>query len=205
MAATVSFGSGSCKANISVTVVRSAAAPPGCSASVDAKGNPTLRFNTLKASAEQCGTVSAARVDAEKAKANAILHGKGMAGTVSVEVVVDRSSSAATVSLGRASQGEWFGLGINASAMAEEPFALVVDGSGAVSVHQLETHQPGTILPPFTFTVLSNSIANGYRTVKVRLPFAGPHYDFNKVGGGEFLFITAVGSTPTFGYGNRLM
>ena len=43
----------------------------------------------------------------------------------------------------------WFGVGFNASSMADAPWTLLVDGSGAVSERQLAApHSPGTLLTP---------------------------------------------------------
>ena len=80
-------------------------------------------------------------------------------------------------------------------------YAIVVDGSGEVTEHLLGDHTPGTVLNT-SVSVLNHSVANGLRTVVVSRPLAGltaRHFSFDarKM---SLPFITALGSTPTFGY-----
>ena len=48
----------------------------------------------------------------------------------------------------------WFGVGFDASTMADKPYAIIVDGAGAVTERKLENHAPGTLLQPGSIEVL---------------------------------------------------
>ena len=58
--------------------------------------------------------------------------------------------------------GAWFGVGFNASSMPEEPWAVIVDGAGAVTERKLGNHAAGTLLKP-SVRVVSSTAAPGQR------------------------------------------
>lgn len=101
----------------------------------------------------------------------------------------------------------WFGVGFGATKMADLPYAIIVDGNGAVTERKLADHGPGTLYAP-SVKVVSSQVAAGIRTVVVERPVAGAkndvpggkgHYSFPAVPG-QINLITAVGDTPTLAY-----
>ena len=55
----------------------------------------------------------------------------------------------------------WFGLGVNASTMADKPWTLVVDGEGAITERVLGVHEAGTLLPRSVTLQVSTRILGG--------------------------------------------
>lgn len=100
----------------------------------------------------------------------------------------------------------WFGIGFNASVMADSPYTLVVNASGVIE-QQIGTcgseaeHCPGDQLIS-SITVVSNTVAGGVRTVVMTRAFQGKtskHYSFGLTTPAIPL-ITAVGQSPVFAY-----
>ena len=56
--------------------------------------------------------------------------------------------------------------------MSDAPYAIIVDGKGAVQERRLASHAPGTALAP-SLEVLSASVQNGVRTVVLRRAAVG--------------------------------
>lgn len=110
-------------------------------------------------------------------------------------------AAAATITLVGPSD-VWFGVGLNASLMADKPYAIVVaGGTGSVSEHLMANHAAGTALPS-SVTLVSNTVADGTRTVVLTRPLRGAsagHYTFQPTELG-LDFIAAVGAGPAFGY-----
>mmetsp|Transcript_58745 Transcript_58745/g.128742 ORF Transcript_58745/g.128742 Transcript_58745/m.128742 type:complete len:880 (+) Transcript_58745:49-2688(+) len=101
----------------------------------------------------------------------------------------------------------WFGVGINASEMADAPYALISNGSGIME-RQIGTcgseaeHCPGDLLTS-SVTVVSNTVEDGMRTILMTRPFAGltdAHHSFHLGGQTNMNLITAVGSSQVFAY-----
>eukprot|EP00933_Yihiella_yeosuensis_P004590 TRINITY_DN108964_c0_g1_i1.p1 TRINITY_DN108964_c0_g1~~TRINITY_DN108964_c0_g1_i1.p1 ORF type:complete len:576 (+),score=88.66 TRINITY_DN108964_c0_g1_i1:245-1729(+) len=101
----------------------------------------------------------------------------------------------------------WFGVGFNATRMADQPYALISSDSGVVE-RKLGTcgdearHCGGTVLRQ-SITVQSNTVANGIRTIVMTRPLRGAtpdHYSFDLTNEGTLHMITAVGSSQTFAY-----
>ena len=113
---------------------------------------------------------------------------------VNVGVSVDASTATITIS-GNASA--WFGVGFDAKSMLDLPYAIIVDGSGAVSERKLADHAPGTLLKA-TITVVSNRVEDGRRTVVLTRPLAGSAFSFS-LAQDTLPLISAVGSGPEFG------
>merc|ERR1712190_54661 len=97
--------------------------------------------------------------------------------------------------------GAWFGVGFNAQAMKNLPYAIIVDGKGAVTERKLADHGPGTLLAP-SIRIVSNSVVAGIRTVEISRLVAGitaDHYSLPTTPGGIDV-ITAVGNTVELAY-----
>jgi len=95
----------------------------------------------------------------------------------------------------------WFGVGFNAAAMKDLPYAIIVDGKGAVTERKMVDHGPGTLLNA-SLTVVESSVANGVRTVKITRPVSSltkDHYALPTTPG-EINMITAIGNTPELAY-----
>ena len=91
------------------------------------------------------------------------------------------------------------GVGFNAEKMADEPYAIIVDGNGKVSERKLGNHAPGKLLPN-TLTVLSNSVKNNIHTVTItRAIVASDEMSYLK-NAGNLNVITAIGSTVELSY-----
>jgi len=108
----------------------------------------------------------------------------------------------------RGPAGVWFGVGFNASAMKDAPWAIIVEPNGAagsgdavaVSERRLADQSPGTLLPP-TLAVLSSSVVDGQRTVVLRRPLAAGSTGFGFPStAGVVPFINAIGSGAKFAY-----
>jgi len=102
----------------------------------------------------------------------------------------------------------WFGAGLDATHMADAPYTIIANASGAFE-QQIGTcgseaeHCPGTRLAPQSLTLISNTVLDGRRTVVVTRPFKGAsphHYTFDATTLGTLNFITAVGHTQLFAY-----
>jgi len=140
-------------------------------------------------------------------------HTKVVSGTVSSEaastsvtLLLDEEESKATITLSGPS-GVWFGVGFDAPnfVMADNPYAIIVDGSGEVSETKLDTpltgHGPGTLLEP-SVEVLSTIDEDGYITVVIRRSLTGAssdHYTFD-MAKSSLPLIIASGTTAEFGY-----
>lgn len=100
----------------------------------------------------------------------------------------------------------WFGVGFNATLMADKPYAITIEGSsGSVVERQLGSHDgkdpAGTVLKS-TVTVVSNTVTDGLRTVVLTRPRQGTttqHYTFDP-SNLQIDFINAVGSSPKFAF-----
>merc|ERR1712232_1432323 len=101
----------------------------------------------------------------------------------------------------------WFGVGFFAQAMEDKPYAIIVDGNGAVSERVLASHMgsapnPGGTLLATSIKTVSSSTAAGKRTVVLSRPAIGAskqHASFT-LQDVEIPFINALGASSTFGY-----
>lgn len=83
--------------------------------------------------------------------------------------------------------------------MSDEPYAIIVDGSGKVQERKLADHAEGIVLAP-SLRIMSNTVDGDIRTVVLTRPFVGAtkdHYTFSTKEL-SLAFINAVGSGPTF-------
>ena len=64
--------------------------------------------------------------------------------------------------------GKWFGVGLGAKTftMSDQPYTIVVDGSGKVSELKLGDHSGGQTLAK-SVTIVSNKVVNGRRTISL--------------------------------------
>lgn len=67
--------------------------------------------------------------------------------------------------------GKWFGVGLGAKTftMSDQPYTIVVDGSGKISELKLGDHSGGRTLTN-SVQVVSNKVVNGKRTVSLTRP-----------------------------------
>ena len=64
--------------------------------------------------------------------------------------------------------GKWFGVGLGAKTftMSDQPYTIMVDGSGKVSELKLGDHSGGQTLAK-SVTIVSNKVVNGRRTISL--------------------------------------
>jgi hypothetical protein len=90
----------------------------------------------------------------------------------------------------------WFGVGFNATAMQNLPYAIIVDGNGGVQERKLADHDPGKAIQT-SVKILSNTVTDGVRTVLLQRPLTGltpDHYSFSP-SIATINFINALGDT----------
>lgn len=161
--------------------------PPGCSAVPVATGGYEAVFNADDTSTAQCGARGPSR-------------SRGLRESlVILSLDVDENAGEVTISI-TGGDGKWFGVGFDATAMSDLPYAIVVDGYGRVTERKLEDHGPGRLLPA-TVRVLSNIVQHGNRTVVLKRALAGASPDYYSFAAKRtFLpFINALGGTADFG------
>eukprot|EP00756_Hemistasia_phaeocysticola_P029881 Hpha_TRINITY_DN16259_c2_g9::TRINITY_DN16259_c2_g9_i1::g.16440::m.16440 len=170
--------------------------PYGCILVPDAGkvGSYSAVFNTFKPAPtlpqRTCGSASAG------AKA---MYGSNDLGSLT-NLTISHDGATATITLS-GPDGDWFGVGFNATAMADHPYAIIVDGLGKVQERTLGPHAPGNVLPA-SITVQSSKATGGTRTVVMTRSVAGAsstHYSI-PVTPGSINVITAIGNTPQLAY-----
>mmetsp|Transcript_30184 Transcript_30184/g.59088 ORF Transcript_30184/g.59088 Transcript_30184/m.59088 type:complete len:774 (-) Transcript_30184:87-2408(-) len=166
--------------------------PPGCSMSTLSAGATSRHiafFNSLQSSTTACA-------------AKASIVAGSAASLTSVDIQLDEAQGEATISLSGPSD-VWFGVGFNATKMADTPWTIVVDGAGHVSEHLLADHAPGSLLSP-SVKVVSSTVKGALRTVVLTRPLKGKnssYFTFDAAAADATLhFINAVGSGPSFSY-----
>ena len=166
--------------------------PVGCSAtSTGSALEAEVFFNTLTESSTRCA-----------AGVTAVLATAELLGSLAVSVWLNPANQTATIRLAGPAD-VWFGVGFNASAMKDQPWAITVEGSGKVSERRLADQGGGsttsTLAP--SVTVASNTVAGNTRTVVVTRSLKGPYYNFTATSAAATTpFIGAVGSGPAFAY-----
>jgi hypothetical protein len=95
----------------------------------------------------------------------------------------------------------WFGVGFNAQAMVEQPYSIIVDGTGVVQERKMANHAAGKNLSS-TVTVVSNTVTSGRRTVVLTRAAKGLTKDHTTFTMEDLRipFISAVGSTSALSY-----
>ena len=119
---------------------------------------------------------------------------------VTLNLNLDASSTnQATITM-TGPDGVWYGVGFDAQAMENLPYAIIIDGTGAVMERKLGNHDPGQQLKT-SVKVVSNKVVDGVRTVVMTRPLQGAtadHYTFNPLSQSTMPFISAVGNTSAF-------
>jgi hypothetical protein len=180
--------------------------PPGCSVTVlppdpessaksegkNPPGDASVFFNELATQATACGGTPSASASLWGASL------KDNAQPVGFYVAINATHIELTVS---GPADVWYGIALNTSTMAGKPWALIVDGVGAVSEHALGNEEAGSLLPKIV-TVLSTTVGDGRRTVVAARPLAGlSRFDLAALRENMNLpMIVAVGSGPKFAY-----
>jgi hypothetical protein len=173
------------------TVDSKSSLPAGCSIERDSSGKIDITFNKVQAggiSSTTCGGTSS------------VVSGTTQS-LVQLHVSMDKSAEEVRITMAGPS-AVWYGCGFNASEMSDEPWAIIVDGHGAVTERKLVDQKAGSLLTT-TVKVLSNTVTDGLRTVVMSRPMKGAgaeYYSFDYTGPSTVPFINAVGSTPTFSY-----
>jgi len=169
--------------------------PHGCSVTTYANGTAVTRYNTA-GSSDGC-TVGGLRSGAATSTIN-VKFGISLDSSLPGGLATLRLSGPADV---------WFGVGLDADAMADAPYTIVVNASGVIE-QKIGTcgseaeHCPGDPLAS-SVKVLSNTVVDGKRTVVITRPFKGltrQHYSFNMSRVATLNFITAVGYSHVFAY-----
>ena len=171
-------------ARLAGETVHDAHVPAGCSVSMGAAGAAVARYNTDADALACCGGASE-------------IFGAASS-LVSLSVRVSVVNGTATLEL-RGPADVWFGVGLNASMMADTPYAIVVEGgTGRVSERRLADHAAGAALIP-SVAVVSSAVVDGMRTVVLERPIVGAtadHYTFD-ADALHVDFINAIGAGPT--------
>jgi hypothetical protein len=160
--------------------------PSGCSVQVNGT-SALVFFNTNTKSTACCGGGADTIEGVQESLVTLGMRLSGSGGTI--------------INMTGPADGNWFGVGFNTHYMANSPYAIVVDGTGAVSEHVLGDHVAGTVLAP-SIKVVSQSVVNGQRTVVMTRALKGltpQHHDFDYTST-SMDFISAVGSSSAFSY-----
>eukprot|EP00729_Bicosta_minor_P005846 gene5846-9467_t len=161
--------------------------PAGCSITVGSAG-VTGYFNTAPTTPVLCGGVPGARHVA----------GGGAAGKVALALQLSEAKNVVTITMTGPSN-VWFGVGFNAQAMTDLPWAIVVDGiTGKVSEHKLADQAPGIVLQPSVKIVSSSVTADSQRTVVMTRSIKMSDYESNYF---NFDLSHAVGNLAMFAQG----
>ncbi|KAL1520060.1 hypothetical protein AB1Y20_023535 [Prymnesium parvum] len=170
------------------------AAPAGCYVVQHASGDATVTFNAAGGGA--CPHASPRRGDATSAVG------------VRFQLSLDSAPAGGNATIILSGPADvWFGVGLRAVQMADQPYTLVASASGVVE-RQIGTcgseaeHCPGDALAP-SLTLHSNTVADGVRTLVLSRPFRGAtakHYTFDPSTDTVLPFISAIGSSATFAY-----
>jgi len=164
--------------------------PAGCSATTDPASplKVSVFFNRLKSSTIACG----ASTQAVAGAASSLVH---------VAVALDATKDTATITLTGPSD-VWFGVGFGASDM-QGTYAMIVDGTGAVTEQKLGNHLAGTQLKA-SVKIVRATVSDGNRTVVLSRPLKGAGSDYYTFSvdsqDATVQFISAVGSGPQFSY-----
>ena len=137
-------------------------APSGCYILAHARGNEA-HFNTQDNSTAECGSTSGRPVrsmgSADSSSRDLTLELDLNGGTLNATITITGPSDV------------WFGVGFNASAMADQPYTITIEGS-TITERKLANHMSGEPLAS-SIIVLSNTVAPGRRTLPSRMNRAG--------------------------------
>lgn len=172
--------------NWTQTTVNDPTQPAGCSLKAQENFTVDVIFNAARSSVP-CGSAVARIVGA-------------MQSLVRLELALDVERQVATISV-TGPVGVWFGVGFNASAMKDAPWAVIVDGYGGVTERKLADQNPGVQLAP-SVTVTANTTSGNTRTLVLSRPFKGKSSDYFSFSASltSLAFINAIGNGPTLAY-----
>ena len=164
------------------------AVPSGCTVTFDAAAGVVKAFFNTKESTQCCGAGVTE------------LHGTAESLSMTLAMSVSSTTGRVQVTLTGPST-VWFGAGFFSQSMADLPYAMIVDGAGAVTERRMANHGAGNLLKP-TVTVVSNTVAAGVRTVVLTrdaISHSAEYANFTMTDL-EVPFINAVGSTSALSY-----
>ena len=171
-----------------MSTVASSSLPSGCSIVAYRNGTLEALFNNLS-NPTTCG-VSQKLVGIFSSLVN-----------ISVDLDATVAGGLVTITL-TGPANAWFGVGFNALSMADQPYAIIVDGLGNVTERKIGNHNEGIQLTPTQVKLVSNSVSGNARTVVLVRAFKGAtqnHFTFS-TSSTSIPFINAVGSTPALAF-----
>ena len=163
--------------------------PAGCSATVSSSDQTT--YNTYFNFATKVATCSE----------GATLVGGESVSVTTLALKLDAVRSEATIKMSGPSD-VWFGVGFNASAMKDAPWAIIIDGEGNVQEYTLSDQGLNNQKIDQSVTVVTSTVANDIRTVVMSRPLKGAsanHFTFS-VGQAVLPFINAIGNGPQLAF-----
>lgn len=147
-------------------------------------------FNLLNSSQTPCGA---------EGQDNQRISG-AQTSLITLSLDLDAHTNLVTITITGAAEN-WFGVAFNANSMADNPYAIIVDGYGNVTERRLADQDPGRLLNS-TVTVVSQTIVNDLRTVVLTRSLTGATKDYYtfSITTTTLAFLNAIGSTPTLQY-----
>ena len=172
--------------------------PSGCSLLHYGNGTTNVIYNTNSDGAE-CGGNSNKWFGYLNSSSTKV------AFSIDFDSVVDVNGQAIITLTGP--DGVWFGVGLGTKTltMYDKPYAIIVDGNGAVTERKLGNHAEGIILEK-SVQVVSSRVLNGIRNVIMTRAYKGKspdHYTFDPEQTSVIPHITASGTGPSFSYHGR--
>lgn len=141
-------------ANAELVQIDSANFPTGCSI-IHYKNGTSAVVSNKHADGAKCGVGASHWLSSSSSD------------TTKVEFYLDldQASDRAAMNI-TGPDGKWFGVGLDATSfsMSNEPYAIIVDGTGKVQERKLGDHDGGSQLSP-SVQVISNQVVDGRRTV----------------------------------------
>ena len=122
---------------------------------------------------------------------------------VTFDLFLDKTTEKAMMNI-TGPDGKWFGVGIGAKTftMSDQPYSIVIDGSGTVTELKLGNHDGGEPISQ-SIQVISNKVTDGLRTVVLERTFKGQtpdHYTFDPSTTSTIPIITASGTGSKYSY-----
>jgi len=121
---------------------------------------------------------------------------------VNVSITMDPLQDLVTMAL-TGPLNVWFGVGFGARAMSDQPWTIVVSGSGddvRVTELVLKDHAAGNVVSPTSLQVQSIHVTANERTVILTRSIRGRHFTFETHNVTEIPFINAIGSSSDYSY-----
>ena len=187
------IASGASLTSTNGTIVNDSKLPTGCILTPPTKDATTyaVTFNSFINSTATCAITPSS--DAS------LLSGDSNLGNLT-NLQLNHDGTTATLTLSGPAKF-WFGVGFDATAMKDVPYAIIVDGTGKVHERKLINHGPGKVLTS-SINVTSNTVVKGTRTIVLTRPVAAltkEHYAIPTTPG-KINMITAIGNTVEIAY-----